>query len=81
MQENGKNVPAIECSTSDIRRIQGCIPELGHLIVYSGKVAHAKGVRALGQIEGITHGAVQKRIKCVKSNTAGFKYINLYNKL
>ena len=64
---------AIECSTSDIRRIQGGIPELGHIIAYSGKVAHARGVHAQGQIEEFTHGIVQKRIKCVKSNTAGLK--------
>ena len=66
-------MPAIACSTSDIRRIQGGKPELGHFIVYSGKVAHARGVHAQGQIEGFTHGVVQKRIKRVKSNTAGFK--------
>ena len=72
---------AIEGSTLDIRRIQGGIPELGHFIAYSGKVAHARGVHGQGQIEGFTHGVVQKRIKCVKSNTAGLKYIDLYNNL
>ena len=72
---------AIECSTSDIRRIQGGIPELGHFIAYVGKVAHARGVHEQGQIKGFTHGVVQKQIKSVKSNTAGLKYIDLYNKL
>ena len=66
-------MPAIECSTSDIRRKQGGILELGHFIAYSGKVAHARGVHAQGQIEGFTHEVVQKRIKCVKINTAGLK--------
>ena len=72
---------AIECSTLDIWRIQGGIPELGHFSTYSKKVAHARGVHAQGQVEGFTHGVVQKQIKCVKSNAAGLKYIDLYNKL